>query len=585
MNAQEALIAAQSQDCRILCPECSHTRKKAHEKTLSVTVNTTETLYDCHHCGYAGCIPVQSMSEQLRRYAAPKPKVSAIPTPLKANSPLIEKFFLDRGIPITDMSALPSMTTGKKFFVGIGEVDAVGFIYGNPKMPDAIKWRSVGSKHFTSENAARDFYGLDKLDVDAKTLIIVEGECDVVALATIGVRAISCPNGGSMKVSNRKIIPEEDKKFAFLWESRELLDNAEKIILAVDQDQAGDALAEEICRRTERAKCWRVKYPEGTKDATDVISVYGAKTMLAIIDGSEAMPLAGVYAASDYAHSVMEAYEHGYGHGESTGMKPVDELFTIKGGQLTIVTGLPGSGKSEFCDQIMLNLARDKAWKWAVASFENPCHVHQIKLAEKLVAKPFFEGTNPRITRPEIQEALGFINEHFVFLESRDGSLPTMSSIIDRAKSAIKRIGIRGLIIDPFNYITQETNEKSETKNISDMLTALTSFAKAYDVHVFFVAHPAKIYARDDGTYPVVKGMHISGSAAWFAKADLGVTVHRGNTGVEIHCWKSRFKWIGTQGMVTLGYDIPTGRYLDEMPTIPWGGELKKKIELNDLEF
>ena len=68
---------------------------------------------------------------------------------------------------------------------------------------------------------------------------------------------------------------------------------------------------------------------------------------------------------------------------------------------------------------------------------------------------------------------------------------------------------------------------------------------------------------REDGSYPVPQGMHISGSAAWFAKADLGVTVHRGKQGVEIHCWKSRFKWMGQQGMTLLGYDVPTGRYFD----------------------
>ena len=33
--------------------------------------------------------------------------------------------------------------------------------------------------------------------------------------------------------------------------------------------------------------------------------------------------------------------------------------------------------------------------------------------------------------------------------------------------------------------------------------------------------------------------------------------------GVEIHCWKCRFKWIGSQGMRRLAYDVPTGRYYD----------------------
>ncbi len=64
------------------------------------------------------------------------------------------------------------------------------------------------------------------------------------------------------------------------------------------------------------------------------------------------------------------------------------------------------------------------------------------------------------------------------------------------------------------------------------------------------------------GSYPIPKGMEISGSAAWFSKADVGITVHRGESGeVEVHCWKVRFKWIGKQGMCFLGYDVATGRY------------------------
>jgi twinkle protein len=98
------------------------------------------------------------------------------------------------------------------------------------------------------------------------------------------------------------------------------------------------------------------------------------------------------------------------------------------------------------------------------------------------------------------------------------------------------------------------------------MLTKVTAFAKAHGVHVWFVAHPAKMYPREDGTMPVPTGMSISGSAAWFAKADLGITVHRSGDDTEIHCWKSRFKWIGQQGAVPVVYDKSTGRYSDYVP-------------------
>jgi twinkle protein len=80
------------------------------------------------------------------------------------------------------------------------------------------------------------------------------------------------------------------------------------------------------------------------------------------------------------------------------------------------------------------------------------------------------------------------------------------------------------------------------------------------------VAHPAK-HIPDDG---IPKGQHISGSAAWFAKADMGVTVHRNKSQTQVHVWKSRFKWVGKIGEVELNYDLPTGRYSDKITVPQW---------------
>jgi twinkle protein len=232
-------------------------------------------------------------------------------------------------------------------------------------------------------------------------------------------------------------------------------------------------------------------------------------------------------------------------------------LYTVLPGQLSVFTGLPGSGKSELIDHICVNIAMQKGWRFAIASFENPPHMHIAKLAEKVVGKPFF-GEN-RMDADERDYALAFLNEHFVFLQSHDGAPSTVQSIIDRTKQAVMRMGVRGLIIDPYNYLDMSGSD-SEHQAISKMLTDIVLFCKSHELHAWFVAHPAK-QLPDSGP---PKGQHISGSAAWFAKADMGVTVHRAGNQTEVHVWKCRFKWVGKVGMVELNYDIPTGRYSDK---------------------
>jgi twinkle protein len=551
----QSIVSMVFQTSRIRCPVCSPDRKKQHEKTMVVTVEGNKKVYMCHHCGISGKF------EEEPFYDKHLDQVVPIPTKLKTNLDLIGRFFSARGIDISNISSLPEMTTGEKYFNGIGKVDCVGFVYQD----EAIKWRAIDHKAFTQDGAARNFYNLEKIADDMpETVIITEGEADTVALASIGLHSISVPNGAPVKVSNRKVSPEDDNKFGYIWEARDILDKAKQVIICADRDQPGEALSEEIARRVGRAKCWRVLIPESCKDITDVIDKLGAEQASELIENPAPFPLSGVYSASEYRSEIMEIFENGVGSGTSTGLDSVDELFTIAPGQLSIVTGIPSSGKSEFVDQIMMNLAMKHSWKFAIASFENPPKFHVAKMLEKYAEMPFFEGSRTRMSRKDLEEGMEFINQHFVFLESRDGSMPTVQDLIDRAKQAVMRLGIRGLVIDPYNMI--DMNTEQEHVSISRMLSEITSFCKAHDIHVWFVAHPSKMRQKEDGTYPIPKGQNVSSSSAWHSKADIGVTVHRGDGGVEIHCWKCRFKWIGQQGMCYLDYDVPTGRYFDRSP-------------------
>jgi twinkle protein len=176
--------------------------------------------------------------------------------------------------------------------------------------------------------------------------------------------------------------------------------------------------------------------------------------------------------------------------------------------------------------------------------------------------KRFFDGSN-RMTDADKDDAFKFVEEHFLFLDSEGSEPATIDSILERAKIAVVRMGIRGLVIDPYNYIENKGGQ-AEHEFISGMLTRIQVFAKAYGVHIWFVAHPSKI-TRSGMDLPRPDGMAISGSMAWWAKADCGITIHRTKDhGVELAVWKCRYRWIGTQGETTLGYNKVTGTYFEQ---------------------
>ena len=572
----EDFLSTVTETGRYICPACSKERKKKNERTLQVTIESGETLFHCHHCLVEG---KRKVKKEARAYL-PSP-VRAISVPKISDSELITAYLAGRSIDYSLVKDKFNVVSGARYFrahgsLKEGEFPAIGFVYGNN---EAVKWRALNDKRFTQDGAARIFWGIDQAR-KVKTIdriVITEGEIDALTIGAVikdkSIVVLSAPNGAPARVSNRRVDPEDDTKFSYIWEGKDVLKRCDKIILATDSDEAGEALAEELARRIGRAKCYSVSYPDDCKDFNDVMQNHGPEAVEIALNGAEPMPLEGVYTVDDYADDVAVLYKNGMVGGLSTGLKNVDELFTIVPGQLSVVTGIPGSGKSEFIDQIMVNLAEKYQWKFAVASFENPPPLHIAKLAEKVVGRPFFDGPHQKMSKEEYDEALSYINKHWMFLEQKGGEASTIDSILDRAQQAIMRMGVRGLVIDPYNYIAQSQKVDNEHQGINDLLTRLVSFARANQIHIWFIAHPAKMPTDQQGQTAVPKGMNISGSASFFAKADIGVTVHQNkHKEVEVHCWKIRFKWLGSVGKTTLQYDIPTGRYSDmvydiHMPT------------------
>ena len=94
-----------------------------------------------------------------------------------------------------------------------------------------------------------------------------------------------------------------------------------------------------------------------------------------------------------YSDEFESLYKDGKPSGISTGIKSLDDLFTLQTGQLYVVTGWAGHGKSAFLDQVIVNAGKLYGWKTCYASFEKPPSFHSVQLAQILTGKPFFKDT------------------------------------------------------------------------------------------------------------------------------------------------------------------------------------------------
>lgn len=556
----EALKLGQGQH-KISCPNCASSRRKKNQKTLSIRIYEDRAVYNCWHCGQDGIVPIR---DEMPAVKQEKPMSVAKKLDHQPLGPEALEWLSARGVS-KETAEKAGLKQRRHWIQSLGkETECIVFPYKNQGQEYAAKIRSMEDKGFSCNGAPQTFFNIENVQRD-DWLIIVEGEMDALALMEVGYESVvSVPNGAVMKVADGKIDPQEDSKFRFVWDAKKQIDKAARIVIATDNDVPGQAMAEEIARRIGKDRCWKVEFPEGCKDANEVLLAHGKDGVDDLISKSQPWPIAGLYDAAHFYDQIDEIFEKGMGRGESTGYDNVDDLYTIVPGQLTVVTGHPSSGKSEFIDQIMVNMAQAKGWKFAICSFENEPRLHIAKLISKYTRMPFFSGMQQRMSREQLERGKDFVQSHFSFLYQADGSLTSVDSIIQRLRVAVMRHGVRGAIIDPYNYI-EKSRDVSETDWVSDVLTRLRVFAQAHGIHLWFVAHPTKMMRDSSGKVPPPKGYDISGSAAWFAKADCGLTVHRPNPSgsmmSEIHIWKCRFSWVGKQGETELLFDVPTSTY------------------------
>ncbi len=532
---------------RAVCPACSGDRKKTRDKSLSILLEADGFIKSqCYHCERSVGIKPQSHKPRVT------PSYKKVKVMSLSNDSI--NFLQSRGIGRSTSEYL-KLTSAMTYFPQLqNESDGILFPYHRKNKIYGHKIRCSSEKFHVCDHKLNTFFNINNVDLDdCDQIIITEGEMDTVSLVEAMIpNPVSVPNGAAF--SER----EDGTVFEYLWNAKDLIDTAQKIIIFSDDDEKGSLLADELARRIGRFKCWRPCMPESCKDANDILMKFGKEKLQEIVKSVEPWPVSGLYEASCFIDKMMELYDNDKIHRVSTGFKKLDELYSVSPGILTVVTGVPSAGKSTMIDQIMVNLAVREDWRFAVCSFENNPEIHIGKLLEMRLRKDFFEREgHTRMTKDEINDNWPWVNDHFKFICQLDGNPLPIETIIENIKAAVFRWGIKGCVIDPYNYITRSKSSENETQWISEILTSVRMVAAAYGLHIWFVAHPTKMQPNEAGNYTPPTGYSISGSSAWYSKADFGLTIHRNNNDAQCQfiIWKCRFSWLGSEGKETLVYN------------------------------
>ena len=513
-----------------ICPLCSHDRKPENKKSKCASYDWERGLGTCHNC---------NQTFQLHTYErrGAKEKEYVIPdgsSPLIQN-PKVVAWFDSRGISLQTLNDL-RVSEGLEFMPQTGkDENTIQFNYyiGNELVN--IKYRD-GRKNFKLyKGAEKVFYNIDAT-VGHDTVVIVEGEMDVLSFHEAGIKnVISVPNGATLNNNN----------LDYLDNCIDYFSDKEKVIIAVDNDEPGQALQAELIRRLGAELCYTLSFDD-VKDANDYLQKYGKQQLAKHIHTAKPVPLENVTTFKDIEHEVLDFVNNGFKPGYQVGLENFDRIFSTYTGQFITVTGIPSSGKSDFVDQMVVGYNRLYGWKAAFASPENaPTYLHAHKLIRKV-----WEGMPSRqdIGNNKWQQVTQHVNDNFYFIDMDRYSL---ESVLRKGAELVKRKGIKCLVIDPFNKV-RDIDAKTEDVNRYTMeyLTKIETFCKKYDVLVIIVAHPTKMYKDKDGNIEEPTMYNIKGGGEWYDASYHGILVHRNyeEKTVKAKILKVKFQNLGENG-------------------------------------
>ena len=527
------------------CPLCSHTRQPKNQKAQCASYDWERGLGTCHNC---------STTFQLHTYqrkgASEKEYVRPDQKPTKKLNSKVVQWFETRGISQKTLTDL-RVGEGPEYMPQTGKTENT--IWFNYLMGDQlinVKYRD-GRKNFKLyKGAEKVFYNINSI-VGYDTCIITEGEMDVLALHEAGVKnAISVPNGATLTNNN----------LDYLDNCIDYFEDKEKVILAVDQDDAGQMLQQELIRRLGAEVCFLVTF-EDCKDANEYLLKYGKQKLAERITKARPVPLENVTTFKDIEDEVTDFVKNGFKPGYQIGLPNFDDIFSTYTGQFITVTGIPSSGKSDFVDQMVVGYNANYGWKTAFASPENaPTYLH----AHKLMRKTWGDmPTRADIGGAKWKEVSEHVNDNYFFIDMDKYSL---ESVLRKGAELVKRKGIKCLVIDPFNKI-RDIDCKTEDVNRYTMeyLTKIEMFCKKYDVLTFIVAHPTKMYKDSNGKIEEPTMYNIKGGGEWYDASYHGILVHRDYDAktVKAKVLKVKFQNLGENGAEAhFKWEHKSGRFI-----------------------
>lgn len=316
-----------------------------------------------------------------------------------------------------------------------------------------------------------------------ETAVICGGELDALsmmqALAEVGsdVRVVSPTQGEAVSL--------KDGSSSWSDEQVEQLDTCTDIVILLDADAAGRRAAEALALRLGRHRC-RIGSWGKFKDAN-------ARLQAGELEGFDALSLMtaarspaeqGVVRLSSLADGVVaQLWGGGSPAGETTGIAALDAIVGgLRKGEVIVVTGETGTGKTTFTTQLGLNRV-GCGWRVMWLPFEMGASAQA-----ELLAWQYLGGDPMKHGEERTREALNALSERCLVLDHY-GEVAG-EKLEATLRYACTRLGVDMFILDHLDYACGNGPDQWDQQN--QLIKRVQRLVLECNVAALVVKHPDK---------------------------------------------------------------------------------------------
>lgn len=329
----------------------------------------------------------------------------------------------------------------------------------------------------------------------------------------------------------------------------------EQIYLCFDNDESGQRASTKVAELLE--SCWLVSLPQYplqkavTKDVKD-FATNGLEEQFktAVFAAAQHHPKF-ILAEDDLFLSMEEFY---YDNDRTVGLplpfpSLTEELGGLRLGEISVVMGIPGRGKSTFCRQILAHQTKTGT-KALYITLEESVHAATTRLMEAISEQPLLGRDVPKVSPPMYRQLFDTLVRGKVVVANMLGAID-VEQFEEVVSYSAKALDVKFILLD---HVTAATDlSEDQAKALRQFFAVANTLAQRLRVHIMLVSHTKnnkddyQVLASNEDPIPTIRDAFGSRAIEQITHVFIGMQATA--SGTKIWVLKNRLfgvkkKWI-----------------------------------------